>query len=224
MKGDYLVLIFKSAYVNINNMGEEKKYHFFSGKSLFYSGFLAAALTLFDYFYLFLNRELGLSILDIAQGTGRLLAPKLLEIISDNFAVLPLVFFWVLVGVIAYFFYFSLEVVYYDISLYLRLKKIPHLFGGLREPRSLRIFLTRLAVHLLVANLYLLFLITAFFFIVPMARALYLYLDSLFRFPIAFLGPFAFWWLAGLLVFYLYQNLTASLKEEEVWEEHNLAF
>lgn len=148
--------------------------------------------------------------------------------IPQEFEMLPVVLFWILVGVLAYFLYFSLLIVYYNLEqlivseLFFTKAKIKK-----DDNRSKR-FLKKLYVHTFVVTAYFLSFLFLALVIFPVFNLGWSYLGDILKeyltddFALAgvILASFLAWYLVVSSFISIFRQFRDILWEEKLEEEH----
>lgn len=148
--------------------------------------------------------------------------------ISENFELLPVMVFWVLIGILAYFLYYSLLVVYYNLEQLI----VSELFFTKAKVRvedtRIRRALKRAYIHIMVIFVYLLSFVTIALLVFPVINRAWmelrvfinLYLYEALSLSISLVAVFMAWYLIFSLLVFIFRKARDMIWVEELVEEH----
>lgn len=190
---------------------------------------IAAAITGVHYFYNYFDLSLLgqlREVILIGFGVSRDSFYK--RGISENFELLPVMVFWILIGVLAYFLYYSLLVVYYNLEQLI----VSELFFTKAKARvedtRIKRALKRAYVHVVVIFVYLLSFLAVAFLIFPVINYAWLelkiliesYLEEIFSLSISLVAVFIIWYLIFSIFVFIFRKARDMVWVEELVEEH----
>lgn len=148
--------------------------------------------------------------------------------VPSTFELLPVLVFWILIGIITYFFYYSLLVVYYNLEQLI----VKELFFTKAKARTedtrVKKALKKARVHVLVISTYLLSFMAVTFLVFPVINYVWLklatftesYLGWLQSLSISLIVASVLWYLVISVFVYIFRKARDMVWVEELAEEH----
>jgi polyferredoxin len=190
---------------------------------------ISASITGVHYLYKYFDLDLLVQLREIIVVGFGVSRDSLYERgIPENFQLLPVMVFWILIGILAYFLYYSLLVVYYNLEQLI----VSELFFTKAKARvedtRIKRALKRAYVHILVILVYLLSFLAVALLIFPVINYAWLelkifiesYLEEVFSLSISLVVVFLIWYLIFSLFVFIFRKARDMVWVEELVEEH----